>query len=160
MTKYKFCDKNHPPVPRLKVGDRCYAHSEFGGRYSRISTCEVRKVEVNWHEPTAFEIEHFGDKGYWHIDYYIRTDVDYPSLKSTKMHAYFTNEDGAHIQSLYFTAQEVMDENIRNFKQMVNDTICEMRSKMQTLGYTENQIRQLLEYETNEHKALTDGTEK
>lgn len=155
MSEYKYRDKNHPPVPRLKVGDRCYTHWPYGGRdYYYVSTCEVRKVEVLWYEPSDYDKEHMGACGYWHIDYFIRTDVDKPHMKSTKMFAYHTDEDGGSIQSLWFTPQDVMDDNIRDFKDMVNKTIANIRRTMKQLGYTVEQTKKLLEFNDFEQKQI------
>ena len=144
MTKYKYTDKNHPPVPRLKVGDICYAHSDFGRYYDYVAKCEVRKVEVKWFEPSEYDREHLGWCGYWHIDYYIRM-FGPAGRKETKMFAYHSDEDGDR-QNLFFTPQEVMDDNIRDFTDMVQKTIVAMQKKMFSLGYTQEQTRKLLEY--------------
>ena len=145
---YKYTDKNHPPVPLLKVGDICYAHCQWGigHQYSEISKCEIRKVEVKWYEPSEYDKKR-GDYGFWHIDYYIRSDINMVGLKSTKMFPFHTSEDGSPLVSLFFTPQEVMDENIRDFKKMLENNICQMRQQMQSLGYTEEQTTKLLEYE-------------
>lgn len=138
---HKYTDKNHKPVPELKVGDRCYCSGGSWDDYSWVSTCEVRKVEVRWYE--------FSDgEGYWSVNYYIRTDVDKPALKSTRMCAY--NLDGEGIYTIYRTPQEVMDAQIKRFKKMVMNTAMCMRRTMRKLGYTEEQTRNLLEYKNEE----------
>lgn len=145
MIEHRYKDKNHPPVPQLKVGDRCYTFCTFGigRRYDYVTTCEVRKVEVKWYEPSSYDREK-GAYGYWYIDYYIRTDVDYKALKSTRMYAYRLGDDGRE-PDLFLTPQEVMDENIRDFKDMVAKNIESMRKTMHSLGYSEEQTKKLLE---------------
>ena len=137
---HKFTDKNHKPVPELKVGDRCYTSGGSWNDYSWVSTCEIRKVDVHWVE--------FGDEGYWSIDYYIRTDVDIPYLKSTKMGAYHLDNEG--LCQIYRTPQEVMDEQIRRFKDMVMNNAERMRQTMRRLGYSEEQRQNLLEYKNEQ----------
>lgn len=145
-SELKYTDKNHPPVPLLKVGDRCYTSCPWdGGNYGHISVCEVRKVEVRWYEPTKYEKEQ-GEYGYWYINYYIRTDINHASLKSTKIFAYHTGEDGYSIKDLYLTPQEVLDENIRRFKDMVIKKAKDIQRTMRSLGYSEEQTKNLLEY--------------
>lgn len=147
MDDYKYTDINHPPVPRLKVGDICYAHWTHGGSdYSHVSTCEIRKVEVKWYEPSEYDKKNSRFCGHWYINYYIRADVDCVGLKSTKMFPYHTGEEGGYRQDLFFTPQEVMDENIRSFREMVVNKAAYMRSTMRTLGYNTEQINGLLEY--------------
>ena len=144
--EYKYKDINHPPVPMLKVGDRCYTHWTHGGAdYSHVSTCEIRKVEVKWYEPSEYDRKHLGNYGHWYINYYIRSNVDSYGLKSTKMFPYHTGEEGGK-QELYLTPQEVMDENIRNFRSMVENNIKSMQKKMLSLGYTKEQTNKLLEH--------------
>ena len=146
-SELKFTDKNPPPVPLLKVGDRCYAHCPWnGGNYSHISVCEVRKVEVRWCEPSEYEKEKLGEVGHWYINYYIRTDVNSVGLKSTRMNAYHTGEDGCSLKTLYFTPQEALDENIRRFKEMVISKAKDIQKEMRCLGYSEKQCKNLLEY--------------
>ena len=143
---YKYRDINHPPVPRLKVGDICYTHWTHGGRnYEWVSKCEIRKVEVKWYEPSEFDKQRMGAYGHWYINYYIRADIDCVGLKSTKMYAYHTGEEGGR-QDLFFTPQEVMDENIRDFKIMVFSNFKNMQQTMFSLGYTKEQTKKLLEY--------------
>ena len=145
---YKFRDKEHPPVPNLQVGDKVYAKSTLGigPNYDDVSTCEIRKVEVIWHDPNPHDED---DYGYWYINYYIRTDVDRPGLKSTKIYPYHTGEEGGP-KELYMTPQEVMDMNIREFLDSTQKTIKSMRKKMLALGYTEEQSSKLLEYKPQE----------
>ena len=146
---YKYRDINHPPVPRLKVGDICYTHWTHGGaHYDHVSKCEIRKVEVKWYEPSEFDKKN-GWYGHWYINYYIRADIDSYGLKSTKMYAYHTGEEGGR-QELYFTPQEVMDANIRDFKKMVLQNMENMRKTMFGLGYTKEQTKKLLEYKIEE----------
>ena len=140
---YKYTDKNHPPVPRLKVGDICYAHSDFGVHYDYVAKCEVRKVEVKWFEPSDYDKKH-GWVGHWHIDYFIRM-YDPAGRKGAKMYAYHTDEDGMR-QSLFFTPHEVMDDNIRDFKEFVMKNVENIRRKMRQIGYTEEQAKKLLEF--------------
>lgn len=148
-SELKYTDKNHPPVPLLKVGDRCYTRCPWdGGNYGHISVCEVRKVEVKWCEPTEYEKKALGGVGHWYINYYIRTDINHASLKSTKMYAYHTGEDGCSIKDLYFTPQEVLDENIRRFKDMVIHKAKDIQRTMRSLGYSEEQSKNLLEYKS------------
>ena len=145
MIEYKYTDKNHPPVPLLKVGDICYAHWAHGGaNYSHVSKCEIRKVEVKWYEPSEYDKKQ-GMYGYWYINYYIRTDINYPGLKSTRMYPYHTGEEGGDIKNLYLTPQEVMEENVADFMQMVKNTTGEIRKTMLSLGYSEEKIKGLLE---------------
>ena len=144
MNDYKYTDKNHPPIPLLKVGDKCYTFCDFGRHYDYVSTCEVRKVEVKWYEPSDYYKERLGAIGFWHIDYYIRIVEDY-GRKSTKMYRYSTGEDGTR-QNLFLTPQEVMDENIRDFMDMVTKNVAGIRRKMKALGYSEEKISKLLEY--------------
>ena len=148
MSEYKFTDKNHPPVPTLKVGDRCYAHCPWGMHYDRVSTCEIRKVEVKWIEPNDYEKEHLGEVGHWYINYYIRTDVDRVGLKSTKMYAYRLGDDGRE-PDLYLTPQEVMDKNIIEFKKSLMLQLNGMRKEMKRLGYSVEQTNKLLEYKAD-----------
>ena len=123
----------------LKVGDICYTHWAWGKSYAHVSKCEVRKVEVKWIEPESWR----GDsEGHWRIDYYIRTDIDKKSLKSTKMNAYGLY-DNDHISQIYLTPQEVMEDNIRRFKKDVMLDVEQMRKSMARLGYSEAQIKQL-----------------
>ena len=144
MTEYKYTDKNHPPVPTLKVGDKCYAFCDFGRHYDYVSTCEVRKVEVKWYEPTDYDREHYGHIGYWHIDYYIR--IIYRGRdKSTKMFPYRLGDDGRE-PNLFLTPQEVLDINIRDFKKMVIENVKSLQKKMTALGYTQEQATKLLEF--------------
>ena len=143
MTDYKFKDKNHPPVPTLKVGDKCYAFCDFGRHYDYVSTCEVRKVDVKWYEPTEYEKKN-GWCGYWHIDYYVRIVYDYLN-KSTKRFAYRLGDDGRD-PNLFLTPQEVLDINIRDFKKMVIENVKSLQKKMTALGYTQEQATKLLEF--------------
>jgi len=142
MREYKYRDKNHPPVPQLKVGDICYTRSQYTRGYADISTCEIRKVEVVWHEANKYSKD---DYGHWSINYYIRTDIDSPELKSTKMYSYSTGEDGSEAD-LFFTPQEVMDKNISDFRDMVLNTAQNIRKTMMKLGYTPDQMSKLFEY--------------
>lgn len=144
--EYKYTDKNHPPVPLLKVGDICYARWAYGGaaNYSHVSKCAIRKVEVRWYEPSEYDKEQ-GEYGYWYINYYIRTDINYPGLKSTKMYPYHTGEEGGEIKNLYLTPQEVMEKNVADFMKMVKDTAGEIRKTMLSLGYSAEKIKGLLE---------------
>lgn len=141
---YKYTDKNHPPVPTLKVGDRCYCSCPWGVRYDHVSTCEIRKVEVRWYEPTDYDKER-GEKGYWHIDYYIRTDIDQVGLKSTRMFAYRLGDDGREAD-LFLTPQEVMDRNIEDFKKSLIRQVDGIRKEMKRLGYSTEQRTKLLEF--------------
>lgn len=137
--EHRFTDRNHPPVPQLKVGDICYASCQWGSRdhYDYISTCEVRKVEVFWHE----------EEEYWYVKYYIRADIDDQYLKSTKMYSYYLVGEGARCGGfpIYRTPQEVMDDNIREFKERVFNQLASMRGTMRKLGYSEEQMSKLLE---------------
>ena len=146
MIEYKYTDKNHPPVPLLKVGDICYARWAYGGRarYSHVSKCEIRKVEVRWNELSEYGKKH-GTHGYWYINYYIRTDVDSYGLKSTKINPYHTGEEGGDIKDLYLTPQEVMEENVVDFIKKVKNTAGEIRKTMLSLGYSDEKIKGLLE---------------
>lgn len=138
--EYKFTDKNHPPVPQLKVGDRCYTFCDWDCyNYSHISTCEVRKIVVRWIEPD----NQLGRVGHWSVAYYIRTDVDSPGLKTTKIYPYYLNDEG--LSRIYLTPQEVMNENIRIFKERVFNQLASMRGTMKKLGYSEEQMSKLLE---------------
>lgn len=137
---HKYRDKNHKPVPELKVGDRCYTSGGFND-YSWVSVCEIRKIDVHW-------VEFNDGHGYWTVDYYIRTDVDKPYLKSVKMHAYHLDNEG--LCRIYRTPQEVMDENIREFKDMVIKKAEAMRRTMHRLGYSEEQTKNLLEYKSEQ----------
>lgn len=142
---YKYTDKNHPPVPMLKVGDRCYTHCAWNyHNYEHISVCEVRKVEVRWYEPTKYEKEQ-GEYGYWHIDYYIRTDVNNVALKSTRMYAYHTGEDGFAIKDLYFTPQEVLESNIRDFGRELFSRVTALQNTMRKLGYSQEDMKRAFE---------------
>lgn len=145
MSEYKYTDINHPPVPLLKVGEICYTRWAHGGlNYSHVSMCAIRKVEVRWHEPSEYDKKQ-GEYGYWYINYYIRTDIDRPELKSTKMYAYSTNEEGGRLKTLFFTPQEVLEKNVADFMKMVKDTAGEIRKTMLSLGYSEDKIKGLLE---------------
>lgn len=133
---HKYTDKNHKPVPELKVGDKCYTtggHNEFYW----VSVCEIRKVEVRWHE--------FSDgDAYWSVNYYIRENVNIPAIKTTRMCAYNLDDEGLY--RIYRTPQEAMDENIRYFKECVMKAAIRMRKTMRRLGYSEEQTKNLLEY--------------
>lgn len=141
MSEYKYTDKNHPPVPLLKVGDICYAHCQWGvgAHYADISKCEIRKVEVKWCEPSDYDKER-GEVAHWIINYFIRSDIDEVGLKSTKMYSYSTDEEGGRLKSLYFTPQEVMDENIEDFLKSTYNIAKRMRSTMKKLGYSQEKI--------------------
>ena len=129
--EHKFTDKNHPPVPTLKVGDICYAHCPWIRNHSYVSTCEIRKVEVKWNEGE--------DGGYWNINYYIRTDIDNRGLKSTKMYAYKLGDDG-RTADIFLTPQEVMAENIERFKSELMSNIKSMAKTMKSLGMEDKKI--------------------
>lgn len=144
---HKYTDKNHKPVPELKVGDRCYT-SGGCGEYDSVAVCEIRKVEVNWVGTD--------EEGYWNIKYYIRENVNIPALKSTRMCAYHLDNEG--IYDIYRTPQEAMDDNIRRFKERVMNTTMSMRKTMRRLGYTEEQEKKLLEYK-NEESSSSDQSD-
>ena len=147
---YKYRDKNHPPVPMLKVGDIVYAHCQWGvgHNYSEVSKCEIRKVEVRWCEPSDYD-KSKGYYGHWYVSYYIRSDIDKVGLKSTKMYSYGTGEDGGK-KNLFLTPQEVMDENIREFREHFVKTVNAMRRTMFSLGYTKEMTKKLLEYKVSD----------
>ena len=132
--EHRFTDKNHPPVPTLKVGDICYAHCPWIRNFAHVSTCEVRKVEVKWHED--------GEGKYWNIYYYIRTDVDNKALKSTRLYPYSLGDDGRRA-NLYLTPQEVMAENIEYFKRELMSNINSIAKTMKSLGMEDKQIKML-----------------
>lgn len=134
---YRFTDKNHPPVPELKVGDRCYKTS--GYNTYRVSVCEVRKVVVSWVEADNF-IE--GDVAHWRIDYYIRTDVDNKYLKSFSMSAFGLDDE--HISRIYLTPQETVEEIVRRFKESVCSHAKIIQSEMMRIGYTKKEARKAL----------------
>lgn len=137
---YKYTDKNHPPVPQLKVGDICYAHAQWGigHHYGDYSKCQVRKVNVVWIEPT------YGEKtGHWSVSYKLYTDVD-NGLRSARQYEYRLGEDGSW-KDIYLTPQEVMEENVADFMKMVKDTAGAIRDKLLSLGYSEKKIKGLLE---------------
>lgn len=134
MSNPKYTDKNHKPVPELKVGDRCYTGGGYAD-YSSVHVCEIRKVEVKW-------VDNHDGSGYWMVDYYIRENVNIPAIKTTRMYAYSLDE--GRIYRIYRTPQEVMDENIRYFKQMVVRNAEAMRKTMRKLGYPEEKTRNLL----------------
>ena len=126
----KYKDKDHPPVPQLKVGDICYCRWPWGRSYSHVSTCEIRKVEVKW----------VGDG--WVIDYFIRTDIDSVGLKSTKRYAYHLGDDGRK-PDIFLTPQEVMERNLEYFKKELLTNVQEISKKMKKLGMSDNQIKML-----------------
>lgn len=139
--EYKYTDKNHPPVPQLKVGDICYARAQWGvgGNYGDYSKCQVRKVDVTWNEPT------YGEKtGHWSVSYKLYTDVDDPYLRSARQYNYYLGEDGFR-KDIYLTPQEVMEKNVADFMKMVKDTAGEIRKTMLSLGYSEEKVKGLLE---------------
>lgn len=141
MIEYKYTDKNHPPVPQLKVGDICYAHTKrgLGMKYNDYSKCQVRKVNVAWNEPT------YGEKtGHWSVSYKLYTDVDKPHFRSARQYDYYLGEDGFR-KDIYLTPQEVMEENVADFMKMVKDTADGIRKTMKALGYSEEKIKGLLE---------------
>lgn len=135
--EYKYTDINHPPVPELKVGDRCYKPSVYNTR--SVSTCEIRRVNVVWVEPRSYIDT---DVPHWRIDYYIRTDVNIPHLKSTVMSAF--GLDNEHLNRIYLTPQEVMEEIIRRFKETVCRQASEIRNEMHRLGYKKSESRKML----------------
>ena len=141
MIEHKYTEKNHPPVPLLKVGDICYARAQWGigSNYSDYSKCQVRKVCVVWNEPT------YGEKtGHWSVSYKLYTDVDDPYLRSARQHNYHLGEDGFR-KDIYLTPQEVMEKNVADFMKTVKNTAGEIRKTMLSLGYSEEKIKGLLE---------------
>lgn len=144
MVNYKFTDPDIRPMPQLKVGDICYVTCPWsiGRNYSHISKCEVRKIEVKWHEPIVI-CDNVVNVGHWTINYYLRTDIDSPGLKSTPRCAYYLGDDGSE-PDMFLTPKEVMDVNIEKFKRMVIETANSMRKTMKQLGYTEEKQRNLL----------------
>lgn len=142
--KWKYTDKAHPPVPLLKVGDICYCRCSWDYyNVSHISKCEIRKVEVRWIEYNEHERTELGWVSHWNIDYYIRTDIDYPALKSTKLYTYHL-EDGNR-QDIYLTPQEVLEENVKEFIKQTKTKMQGLQKVMQRLGYSEENARKLLE---------------
>lgn len=133
----QYTDRNHPPVPQLKVGDRCYTTS--GYNTYRVSVCEVRKVDVSWVEARTF-IE--GDVAHWRTDYYIRTDVDNKDLKSYSMSAFGLDDE--HLCRIYLTPQEAVEEIVRRFKESVCSHANMIRSEMKRIGYTKQEMRKVL----------------
>lgn len=137
--EYKYTDRSHPPVPQLKVGDICYA---AGGNWRRrVSTCEIRRVEVKWVESRSY-IDN--DVPHWRIDYYIRIDVDRPELKSTIMSVHGLDDE--HLNRIYLTPQEAMEEVIRRFKETVCSQADDIRKEMHRLGYKKSESRKMLNY--------------
>ena len=137
--EYKYTDRSHPPVPLLKVGDICYA---TGGNWRRrVSTCEIRRVEVRWVEADRFFSD---DVAHWSVDYYIRKDVDWPPLKSTIMSVHGLDDE--HINRIYLTPQEAMEEVVRRFKETVCNQADDIRKEMRRLGYTKAESRKMLNY--------------
>lgn len=139
VREYKYTDRNHPPVPLLKVGDRCYKPSVYS--IQRVSTCEIRRVEVRWVEADRFFKD---DVGHWSVDYYIRIDVDWPALKSTIMSVHGLDDE--HLNRIYLTPQEAMEEIVRRFKETVCQQACEIRKEMHRLGYKKSESRKMLNY--------------
>lgn len=137
--EYKYTDWSHPPVPQLKVGDRCYKPSLYDTQ--SVSTCEIRRVNVVWEEPRPYIDT---DVPHWRIDYYIRVDVDKPLCKSTVMSAFGLDDE--HINRIYLTPQEAMGEIIRRFKETVCRQACGIRKEMHRLGYTKAESRKMLNY--------------
>lgn len=135
----QYTDRNHPPVPQLKVGDRCYMPSLYDTQ--SVSTCEIRRVNVVWEEPRPYIDT---DVPHWRIDYYIRVDVDKPLCKSTVMSAF--GLDNEHINRIYLTPQEAMEEIIRRFKETVCRQAGEIRNEMHRLGYKKSESRKMLNY--------------
>lgn len=139
VREYKYTDINHPPIPELKVGDRCYMPSLYDTQ--SVSTCEIRRVNVVWEEPRPYIDT---DVPHWRIDYYIRMDVDQPLCKSTVMSAFGLDDE--HINRIYLTPQEAMGEIIRRFKETVCRQACEIRKEMHRLGYKKSESRKMLNY--------------
>lgn len=137
--EYKYTDRSHPPVPLLKVGDRCYKPSVYNTQ--SVSTCEIRRVSVVWVEPRSYIDT---DVPHWRIDYYIRTDVNIPHLKSTVMSTFGLDDE--HLNRIYLTPQEAMGEIIKRFKETVCRQACEIRKEMHRLGYTKAESRKMLNY--------------
>lgn len=137
--EYKYTDINHPPVPELKVGDHCYATS--GYNVQSISTCEIRRVNVVWEEPRPYIDT---DVPHWRIDYYIRMDVDKPLCKSTVMSAFGLDDE--HLNRIYLTPQEAMEELVKRFKETVALQAEQIREEMRRIGYTKAESRKLLDY--------------
>lgn len=136
--KHKYTDKNHKPVPELKVGDRCYKSGGYDD-YSSVNVCEIRKVEVRW-------IESHDGSGYWSISYYIRENVDCKALKTTRVFPFYLHGEEIGCNEIYRTPQEVMDKNIQDFKDKVIREAERMRKAMRKLGYSDEQTKNLLEY--------------
>ena len=137
--EYKYTDRSHPPVPQLKVGDRCYKPSVYNTQ--SVSTCEIRRVNVVWVEPMSYMDN---DVPHWRIDYYIHTDVNIPQLKSTVMSAF--GLDNEHLNRIYLTPQEAMEVIIRRFKETVCRQAGEIRNEMHRLGYKKSESRKMLNY--------------
>lgn len=137
--EYKYTDRSHPPVPQLKVGDRCYKPSLYDTQ--SVSTCEIRRVNVVWEEPRPYIDT---DVPHWRIDYYIRVDVDKPYLKSTVMSAF--GLDNEHLNRIYLTPQEAMEEIVRRFNETVYRQACKIRKEMHRLGYKKSESRKMLNY--------------
>lgn len=148
MNEYKYTDKNHPPVPQLKVGDICYTFCDFGRKYDYVSKCEIRKVAVLWRQYSDYEKEHYDREDHWEIEYYIRILYGWGD-KSAKLIPYCLGDDGRK-PNLFLTPQEVMDINIRDFKEMVIKNIKSMQETMFGLGYTKEMTQKLLEYNIEE----------
>lgn len=139
--EYKFIDKNHPPVPQLKVGDICYTKSDSVICRYGYSKCEVRKVEVKWIEPCGYN----DNVGHWSIVYYLRTDIDDPVLKSTRLQPYTLNECGGRLQTIYLTPQEVMKTIVNDFKRDATEWVGRIKSELLAIGYDKKDISKMLE---------------
>ena len=137
--EYKYTDRSHPPVPLLKVGDKCYKPSVYNTQ--SVSTCEIRRVEVRWVEADRFFKD---DVGHWSVDYYIRIDVDRPALKSTIMSVHGLDDE--HLNRIYLTPQDAMEEVVRRFKETVCNQADDIRKEMRRLGYTKAESRKMLNY--------------
>lgn len=106
-----------------------------------MSTCEVRRVEVKWIEADRFLND---DVAHWSVDYYIRIDVDRPELKSTIMSVHGLDDE--HLNRIYLTPQEAMEEVVRRFKETVCNQADDIRKEMHRLGYKKSESRKMLNY--------------
>ena len=106
-----------------------------------MSTCEIRRVNVRWVEADRFFSD---DVAHWSVDYYIRIDVDRPELKSTIMSVHGLDDE--HINRIYLTPHEAMEEVVRRFKETVCNQADDIRKEMRRLGYTKAESRKMLNY--------------
>ena len=139
--KWKYTDPKAMPVPLKKLGDIVYTSCPWDGRnYDYISKCEIRKINVRW------------CKDHWEIIYYLRTDIGEMGLQSSKQRGYYY-EDGNE-RTIFDTPQEVIENNIARFIDVVHNEVEAITSTMRQLGYKEpviiDKLSHLVVHETKQ----------